>query len=368
MQEYCNDKITRVLDKYPIVLNKARKRFVILFILGMIKLRSVQFCEVSQGLNDKVKAQSNEKRIQDFFRQVNLNYEQVALLLSMFIPRKKKVTLCIDRTEWDFGKCQVNILMIVVRCQDITIPLYWEMLDNKSGNSNTEDRIKLLKKCIKILGIKRIGLFLGDREFIGHKWLKFLKEQGILFCVQIPKHHKATVDNALHSEKYKIEQLLEHRTVVKVKDCMVDGVWGNVYAKRLKDDILYLFGTAHLNYLAELYRKRWRIEVFFQNIKKRGFNLENTHLRCFVKLKKLLALVCIAYALVVNMGLYHHKKVQAIPLKNHGYKANSFARKGIDLIRDGLRRIWRCNIDLYFQWVEKFFRWTILNPNKFTIP
>ena len=55
--------------------------------------------------------------------------------------------------------------MIVAKCRDITIPLYWELLDNNSGNSNTSDRIDLLKKCIRILGVKRIGLFLGDREF-----------------------------------------------------------------------------------------------------------------------------------------------------------------------------------------------------------
>ena len=82
--------------------------------------------------------------------------------------------------------------MIVASCKEVTIPLYWELLDNNSGNSNTNDRISLLKQCIKLLGAKRIGLFLGDREFIGHKWLKYLKDKKIHFCVRIPKHHKIT--------------------------------------------------------------------------------------------------------------------------------------------------------------------------------
>ena len=368
MQKYCNTEITSILEKIPIVKNLARKKFVILFVLAMIKTRAVQFCEIAQALNDKAKASSNEVRIQDFFREVALNYEQVALLLAMFLPRRGKVTLCIDRTEWDFGKCQVNILMIVVRCKEITIPLYWELLDNNSGNSNTGDRISLLKKCIQLLGAKRIGLFLGDREFIGHRWLKFLKLQGIHFCVRIPKHHKIT--RLIHGDTQvsKVEELLVKRKVVKIKDCMVDGVWGSMYARQLKDDILFLFGTAKMEYLSQLYKKRWRIECFFQNVKKRGFNLEDTHLKKLEKLKKLVAMVCIAYAFAANMGLHHHKKVKPIPLKNHGYKANSFSRKGINLIREGIRREWKRNTELFYDFVLKFLRWMQLNPNNLPLP
>ena len=144
MKQYCSAEVTAILDMVPIVKNLAREKFIVLFVLAMIKTRSVQFCEVTQDLNDEVKASSNETRIQDFFREVPLNYEQLAILLAMFLPKTGKLTLCIDRTEWDFGKCQVNILMIIVRCHHISLPLYFEMLDNKSGNSSTDDRIDLL--------------------------------------------------------------------------------------------------------------------------------------------------------------------------------------------------------------------------------
>lgn len=368
MTEFCNSEITSIFDKIPIVKNLARKKFIILFILAMIKTRKVQFCEIAQCLNDKVKASSNETRIQDFFRNVELDNEQVALLLAMFLPKRGKLTLCMDRTEWDFGKCQVNILMIVVRCQSVTIPLYWELLDNKSGNSNTDDRIDLLKKCIKLLGAKRIGLFLGDREFIGHRWLKFLKEKGIVFCVRVPKHHTVIRDWHLDYRADKIESLLKKRKTVRIGNCMVDGLWGSVYAKKLKEDILFLFGTAKMDYLAQLYLKRWRIESFFQNIKKRGFDLESTHLKSLEKLKKMMAMVSIAYAFAENMGLHHHLKVKPIPIKNHGYKKNSFARKGIDIIREGIRKDWKICTEVFYDFVLKFLRWLQINPNKFNIP
>ncbi|MEL7250455.1 MAG: transposase, partial [Bacteroidota bacterium] len=121
MKQYCCAEVTAILDMLPIVKNLARKKFIVLFVFAMIKTRAVQFCEIAQALNDEVKASSNETRIQDFFREVELNYEQLAILLAMFLPKRGKVTLCIDRTEWDFGKCQVNILMIIVRCRQISI-------------------------------------------------------------------------------------------------------------------------------------------------------------------------------------------------------------------------------------------------------
>lgn len=368
MKNFCVPEVISILDKIPIVENLARKKFVILFVLAMIKTRKVQFCEIAQELNNKVKAESNETRIQDFFREVELDYAQVALLLAMFLPRRGKVTLCIDRTEWDFGKCQVNILMIVVRCKAITIPLYWELLDNKSGNSHTDDRINLLEKCIDLLGANRIGLFLGDREFIGHRWLKYLKQQGIKFCVRMPKHHKIIREYGLESREDKVEQLLEHRKVVRIQSCRIDGVWGCMYAKQLQDDILFLFGTAKMEYLPQFYKKRWRIECFFQNVKKRGFDLEDTHLKKLEKLKKLIAFVSIAYAFAASMGLHHHKKVKPIALKNHGYKANSFSRKGINLIREGIRRVWKLNIELFYEIINKFLRWIQINPNQLPLP
>ena len=183
-------QITEILGEVSIVENLARKKFIGEFIIGLIKSRNVQFCEVAQHLRDSAKLSSNEVRIQDFFREVSLDYQQVAILLLSFLPRRRKLRLCIDRTNWEFGCYSCNILMVSVSCGEFSLPFYWEMLDNKGGNSSQEQRIDLLKSCIDIIGEKRIGLLIGDREFIGHNWLKHLKNKHIRFIVRMPKHHK----------------------------------------------------------------------------------------------------------------------------------------------------------------------------------
>ena len=99
MNQRLSDEITRVLSKAKIVDNLARKKFIGLFILGLIKSRNVQFCEIAHHLNNEAKLSSNETRIQDFFREVDIDYFYVALLLLQFLPAKKNLRLCIDRTE-----------------------------------------------------------------------------------------------------------------------------------------------------------------------------------------------------------------------------------------------------------------------------
>lgn len=184
MKTCFDGKIKELFAKVKIVQNLARQKFIFQFLLGLIKSRQVHFCEIAQHLNDETKSICNEVRIQDFLRQVELDDKQVAILLALFLGRKGKVRLCIDRTEWDFGKCQVNILMVLASQGALQVPLYGELLDNKSGNSTTTDRMTILTKCLALLGKERIGILIADREFVGHQWLKYLKENGIVFCVR----------------------------------------------------------------------------------------------------------------------------------------------------------------------------------------
>ena len=104
MKTCFSDKIKELFSNVQVVSNLARQKFVLNFVLGLIKARKIHFCEVAQHLNDQTKSICNKVRIQDFFRQSELDYQEVALLMALFLGGKGKIRLCIDRTEWDFGK------------------------------------------------------------------------------------------------------------------------------------------------------------------------------------------------------------------------------------------------------------------------
>lgn len=325
-------KITTVLQHLPVVRNLARQKFVSQFIIALIKSRNVQFCEVAQHLNDAVKLASNETRIQDFFRETDLHYLVLVQLVLGLLPVRGKLRLCLDRTEWDFGQCQVNILLVTVGQGAFQVPLYWELLDNRSGNSNAADRIALLRACVQVLGKGRIGLVLGDREFVGHAWLKWLQDNGLNFVMRLPRHHLLTHPSG---RRQAIADLgLAVGQTRRFAHCQVDGVWGQVWVKALEGgDFLFLFGNVGLPYMGQLYAKRWTIEQCFQNLKGRSFNLEASHLRCRQKLRKLVALVSLAYAFCLGVGAVADQKSQPIARKNHGYRATSLSRHGLNILR-----------------------------------
>lgn len=81
-----------------------------------------------------------------------------------------KVTLTIDRTNWKWGKSNLNIFMLGVVYKGIAIPLYWQMLD-KRGNTNHLERCELIERFIKQFGKDNLEMIVADREFVGENGL-----------------------------------------------------------------------------------------------------------------------------------------------------------------------------------------------------
>lgn len=333
-----------------------------MIILGLIKSRKVQFSAIADGIKmegDTIQIKSIIHRIEDFFREVNIDYVLLSQLLYFCLGNKGKINISIDRTEWDFGCFQVNILMLMACCGNRHVPLYFELLNNKSGNSNTFDRIDLLEKLVSLVGVPRIGVLTADREFIGHTWLQYLKNKGIHFCIRVPKSHWI---ERMDLSKIKAEYWASPQGVY-LQNCLVDGVWVQVYLKKLTNgELLYLISNLQENkYLEQIYRKRWTIEMMFQSFKSRGFDIESTHIKDIIKLKKLVAIVAIAFSFCVNLGIYQNEKVQKIKIKNNGYKEKSFCRVGIDLLKDTCRK----SAQDFTNLITKFFRFLIFQKNKY---
>jgi len=329
MEKTSETKIYKIIRKLKVVTHKKRQEFLVEMIAGLIKSRSVIFSEIADKMTRPVKAESLERRIQDFFQKVNINYTQLILFYLSFIHHKS-LTLSIDRTEWDFGKTQINILCVVASIGKMAVPIYFEMLDNKSGNSNYQDRIQVLQHIIKVVGLDKIDLLIMDREFIGHKWLRWLKKQKIPFCVRVPKSHKITFADG---QRKTAEELLGDKKRAYYSNVYVNTVQVNVSLSYDENgDLLYLIGTERASQLKNIYRKRWTIEVFFQALKSRGFNLEKSCIKSIKKYRKLFAVVAIAYTICWATGI-EDGRINPVRVKKHGYPQYSVFRRGLNLMR-----------------------------------
>jgi hypothetical protein len=324
------DNIYELIRTGKVIGHKNRQEFLCEMIQGVIKSRSVIFSEIADKIDKPIKASSIERRIQDFFAKVSIDYQQLATFLMSFVPHDR-LTLSVDRTEWDFGQTQVNVLCAVVSIGKMAVPVYFEMLDNNSGNSNAADRINLFKTLISIVGRDRIQMLVMDREFIGNKWLSWLKKERIPFCVRVPKNHTILTADG---ERLRAEEVMQDRKRPYYQEnVVVDGVVVNPCLSLDKNgELLYLIGTAQPQTLASWYKRRWSIEVFFQALKQRGFNLEDSSLRCIEKYRKLFALVSMAYTICWATGIEDGKR-NPVKAKKHGYPQYSVFRRGLRLMR-----------------------------------
>lgn len=58
-------------------------------------------------------------------------------------------------------------------------------LERKSGNSSCQDRIEIMDEFMATFPKQKIKCIIGDREFIGRKWIHFLNENIISFVVRL---------------------------------------------------------------------------------------------------------------------------------------------------------------------------------------
>lgn len=319
METSSETKIYKIIRELGVVPHKKRQEFLVELIAGLIKSRSVIFTEIADKMTRGIKSESLERRIQDFCKQVSFDYTQLMLFYLSFIHHKS-LTLSIDRTEWDFGKTQINLLCVVVGIGKMAVPLYFEMLDNKSGNSNYQDRIQ-------VVGFERIEQLIMDREFVGYQWLRWLKKNKISFCVRVPAHHKITFADG---RRKTAQEALGNNKWLYLTDVFVDTV--KVSLSYDEDgELLCVIGTQKVSLLNDIYRKRWTIEVFFQALKSRGFHLEKSA-KSIDKYKKLFAIVGMAYTICWATGI-EEGRTNPIKVKKHGYPQYSVFRRGLNLMR-----------------------------------
>jgi hypothetical protein len=269
-----------------------------------------------------------------------MNYEEYAKFVLSILPRKEKYYLVMDRTNWKYGRDNINILMLGIIYKNTAIPLYWEMLE-KGGSSNTKERKQILSKAIVLLGKERIAGLLCDREFIGVKWFKYLIDQGIEFHIRIPKQvkHGSVLKKNRRIVNNLFKFLKEGGKLDYPKQVNIFGF--RLYVSGMKSKNGYCVVVSNKSNFESLkkYQMRWTIENLFGAFKTRGFNFEDTHFKNRDKIKLLIVLISIAYLWSVLIGIWLDAVIP-IKIKEHGRKSISIFRYGFDYLTRVIKSIY----------------------------
>ena len=242
----------------------ARLNFLALFLVAILRVKTVNLAEIATGFRTNAQTESSYKRLQRFFRDFDLDYSVIAKLIVTLMNIPQPWVLSTDRTEWSFGQTRFNVLMLGVVHDGVAYPLIWTMLDKK-GNSNSDERMELFDRFEQIFPDTKVAYISGDREFVGKQWLTYLLiEPAISFRLRIKKSDR------ISDGKKQLRASIVFAHLQPGQSQILSGrqrVWGRlvyVSALRLDDGELLIVITPDATTSAiSDYAQRWGIETLF---------------------------------------------------------------------------------------------------------
>lgn len=311
------------------------------FLTALIICRSVCLSRLANSFAGDAQTASHYKRLQRFRRSFDLNAIAVARLMLVWlqggIDLKPPYIVSLDRTNWKFGRTEINVLMMAIVYKGVAFPVLWSLL-GKAGNSSVQERQALLRRYFDAFGKDSIHYLTADREFGGKAFLSWLTEQEIRFVIRLRGNigisNRRGVTQAgrdlFASGKVGVAKHLGQRQVFDKVDTIPLFVSGG----RLPDDYLIVVSNraSLCGDLTAEYSKRWGIETLFGGLKRRGFNLESTHLRESERLSRLLSVLSMAFCWAYLCGAWLFEQTPW-KVNKHGRLAVSLFRCGLDYLQ-----------------------------------
>ena len=339
MQALFSNALSGAVCKH-IELSATRRETLAWLTLLIMRQGSICLWRLAAHVDSAAAIASVRRRFYRFFQFVRLDGACSARIVADLLGlHGKPWVLAIDRTNWDFGRTAINILMLSVEWHGIGIPLMWTLLPS-AGNSNTRTRTCLLDRLRQAFPKMKIASLTGDREFIGDAWMAYLSRQKIPFVLRLRENQYVTRQGYRSWTVADIARSLKPGSKTILKGLCRLGQGGQrrapmvrlVILRLASGELLALATSSSPRHALARYRARWKIETLFGNLKTRGFNLEDTHLADPAKLSTLMALLAIAVALSVKTGVAA-QRLRPIPVKNHGRKAVSLFAHGLHALR-----------------------------------
>ncbi len=325
-------------------MNLARIKLMALLLHALCVVQTVSLHKLAAAMPTALDRDSNLRRLQRFIAKYALSLDIVAKMIFSLLPCKENLVLSMDRTNWKFGDFNINILMLGVTYKGIAFPLIFSLLD-KRGNSNWEERKKLMERFIRLFGEDCIDCLVADREFIGKEWIGWLNFMRIRYYIRIKQHF--WIIKPRTGERIRAQWLFcglklgQERFYYKL--FLLKGEYVYLAGSKLKNSdgvpelqILICFNRPEDG--VSTYKRRWQIETCFRAMKSSGFNIEDTHPRDMERISRLVAMVCIAMVWAYLVGDHKDINIKPIRILKHGRRAKSIVKYGLEEISNVLLR------------------------------
>lgn len=248
-------------------------------------------------------------------------------------------------------------LMFSVIYKGRAIPVIWRVYKRKKGHLPESAHQEILAALSDIVPDGCRVVITGDGEFDGCDWQADILEQGWDYVLRTGKNAKIKDSFGEEFEPQSVclspgEDLFFEQIDFTRKNWQTNLlIW---HGKGHKDPLYLVTNLDFTPQIKQFYKKRFKIEPFFRDLKSKGFHIQHSGLRDPERLSKLLIAACLAYVLCIMActkackskfyNLIDREDIDTLSLFQIGLR---FIRKLVDL------RQWRA-----FSWTRDF----ILKP------
>ncbi len=231
------------------------------------------------------------------------------------LAKKGELVLVVDGST-TAGGCIT--LMLSVIWGEYAIPVAWITKKGKKGHFKESVHLDLVRCAKKVLPDGCRVVLLGDGEFDGLELRELCKEFHWEFVLRTSTDRQVDCGGENIGSLGSIPRLQDNESVFLESACDGDNAvfW---LADGFKDPILLLTNMDLGEMACEYYRKRFKIETLFKQLKSAGFNLHKSKIKNPERVRNLIIVVAFAFIFTFCIGVI----LKADPPKNTG----KFARK-----------------------------------------
>ena len=130
-------KEQQVLDaiKNHFSTDKRRVKFISYLIVSLSKITTFGLSEWSRAIAQPTQRASRDKRLQRFVSQFRFSGRIYARVVWSVVGQGQQVVLTLDRTEYQMRGHWIQVLMLGIAHQGISIPLIWHTTNRRDNAS-----------------------------------------------------------------------------------------------------------------------------------------------------------------------------------------------------------------------------------------
>ena len=278
-------------------------------ISGVLLQGSSRLSDLARSNCDPKQQASKEKQLSRWIQSEYNTYEVHYLpYIGKLLANLSKGGDLVFSIDGSTGGRGCMILMFSVIYKNRALPLIWQVFKAKKGHLPETAHRDLLARLVQIVPAGCRISIVGDGEYDGCDWQQDILELGWDYVLRTSK---ANLIEAEAGEQVKIGSMAPEQgqaffMLQEVR--FTQKRYGPLnlmihHQKGCKDPIYLLSNLDFPPLIAQLYKKRFKIETFFSDQKSRGFNIHRSHLDKPERLAKLLIATCLAYIFCILAGV-----------------------------------------------------------------